>query len=180
MNRTFAALLALAAALPLATSARAQRTPVSLEPRAGLSTPIGITRGDQKTALVLDGDLIVALNPMVSVYGGYAWSRAVSAVADSAHVTWRGWDAGVRLTLAPVGPYTPFVRGGLLYQKVRLETDGGTVLENDYATGVHIGAGVELPLGILGGRASVSPQASFNTVHDAQWIDAQVGLHIRL
>ena len=178
MNRTHAALLALALALP--SAARAQGTPFSLEPRIGFAAPIGITRGDQKTGLVLDGDLMVALNGMVAVYGGYARSRATSAEFDSAHVTWRGWDAGIRLTLAQVGPYTPFVRGGLLYQKVRLETDGGRAVENDYATGVHIGAGVELPLGILGGRASVSPQASFNTVHDAQWIAGQVGLHIRL
>jgi opacity protein-like surface antigen len=179
MKRTLAALAALALALPASARAGAQRTPISIEPRIGFAAPIGITRGDQKTGFVVDGDVIIALNGMVAVYGGYAWERATSADADSARITWRGWDAGVRLTLAEVGPYTPFVRGGLLYQKVRLKTDGGFVLENDYATGVHIGAGVELPLPILGGMASVSPQASFNTVHDAQWIDGQVGLHLR-
>jgi hypothetical protein len=180
MKRILAALPALAALACTAAPARAQRTPLSIEPRVGFAAPVGITREDQHTGVAVDGDLIVALNSLVSVYGGYGWMRATVRGADSVHVSWRGWDAGIRLTFTPIGPYTPFVRGGLVYQRARAETGAGVLGETRMKTGFHAGAGVELPLGFTGGRASVSPQVTFVDIQGVQTVNGQIGLHLRL
>lgn len=178
MHRTLRALLALVAAVSPPTAARAQRTPLSVEPRLGFFFPVSLTREDVKTGFTAGGDLIVRLTPLVSVYGGYEYQRTTFKAVDSAHVAWRGWDGGVRLTLSPWGPYTPILRGGLIYQQGRTVTDGGTVFDGGWATGFQAGVGMEL--GVLGERAAVVPQLSFNGLQDVQWFNAEVALHLRL
>ena len=171
-----AALCALAALLPHA--ARAQRVPISLEPHAGFLAPLGVTADDQKTGLAAGADLLVAINPLVSVYGGYTWQHAGVTGSDTAQVTYHGWDAGLRLTFSPVGPYRPFVRGGLVRRNGHLRTDGGVTAETGMTTGFNVGAGAEL--GLLGTHAALTPQLGFTNIEDAQWVTGEVGIHLRL
>lgn len=173
-----AALCALAAAAMLPHAARAQRTPISIEPHLGFVAPLGVTADEQKTGVAAGADLIVSINPLVSVYGGYAWQRAGVTGSDTAHVTYEGWNAGLRLTFSPIGPYRPFVRGGLVRRNGHLHTEHGVTAETGLTTGFNAGAGVEL--GLLGTHAALTPQLGFTNIEDAQWVTGEVGIHLRL
>lgn len=178
MKRTLAGLLALAAALSLPAAARAQLTPFSIEPRIGVAAPVATTADDEQTGLAIGGDVIYRITPLVSVYGGYAWQRANAAGADSVDLSFYGWEGGIRLTFSPIGPYTPFARGGLVYKRGKAETDGGQVFTGDNATGFEVGVGTEI--GIPRVPASLAPQVGFSTVQNDQWAYVQVGLHVRI
>ncbi|HEX8243536.1 MAG TPA: outer membrane beta-barrel protein [Longimicrobium sp.] len=177
MKRSLGALLALVAAV-LPRAAQAQRTPLSVEPRVGIVAPVGSTADEERTGFAVGADVIVRVTPLVSVYGGYAWQGAGVAGVDSVDVSFYGWSGGVRLTLEPWGPYTPFLKSGLVYKRGTADFDSGTTLVGDWATGFEVAAGVEL--GVLGGRAALSPQVGFSSVQNDQWAYVQVGLHVRI
>ncbi|HEX8694065.1 MAG TPA: hypothetical protein VF746_16710 [Longimicrobium sp.] len=64
----------------------------------------------------------------------------------------------------------------MLHQKAALAADEGS-LEGDFETGFQVGGGVDVR---LGNRLSFTPQASFNSIEDAQWVNVEAGLRIRL
>ncbi|MBV9111116.1 MAG: hypothetical protein JO306_17045, partial [Gemmatimonadetes bacterium] len=84
----------------------------------------------------------------------------------------------LRLTFSPIGPYRPFVRGGLVRRNGHLRTEHGITAQTGPTTGFSAGAGVEL--GLLGTHAALTPQLSFANIEDAQWVTGEVGIHLRL
>ena len=64
----------------------------------------------------------------------------------------------------------------MLYQKSAISGDGGS-LSSDSEVGFQVGGGVEVP---ISPRFSFTPQLSFNKVEDAQYVNIESGLRIRL
>jgi opacity protein-like surface antigen len=159
-----------------AAGAQAQTTQFSIEPRAGLSIPTGDLGEDVEVGLALSGDVIFQATPQLAIYAGYNHNTYAFKDTDEADAQIKGFDAGVRFSFAPMSGFTPFVKGGVLYQKAAISGDGGS-LSGDSEVGFQVGGGVEVP---ISPRFSFTPQASFNKVEDAQYVNVEAGLRIRL
>ena len=151
-------------------------TPFSIEPRAGLSIPMGDDSDDLEVGLAFTGDVLYQFTPQVAVYAGYNYNRFAFKDTDEADAEIKGFDAGVRFSLSPMAGFTPFLKGGALYQQAAITGDGGS-LSGDSEFGFQVGGGVEVP---ISPRFSFTPQASFNKVKDAQYVNVEAGLRIRL
>ena len=184
MKKTTVGLMTAVAALAIAGSASAQTgptTPFSVEVRGGVSLPGGDAGDVLETGFTVGGDVIFQATPMIGIYAGYNFNSygidSDDPDVENVDAEIKGFDAGVRVGFAGGSlPFTPFLKGGVLYQKAAL-TDGDASIEGDYETGFQIGGGIELP---LGNRISFTPQASYNSVEDAEYINIEAGLRIRL
>ena len=170
----FGILASLAAAGAHAQSA--PTTPFSIEPRAGLSIPVGDTGEDVEVGLALSADVIFQSTPQLGIYAGYNHNTFAFKDTDEADAQIKGFDAGVRFSFAPMSGFTPFVKAGVLFQKEAISGDGGS-LEGDNQLGFQAGAGADVP---ISPRLSFTPQASFNVVEDVQYVNVEAGLRIRL
>lgn len=159
-----------------AAGAHAQTTPVSIEPRAGLSIATGELGDDLEVGLALTGDVIVQATPRLALYAGYNFNTYALKDTDEADLEIKGFDAGVRFSFAPMSGFTPFLKGGVLLQKAALSGDGGSI-SGDNEVGFQVGGGVEVP---ISPRFSFTPQASYNKVEDAKYVNVEAGLRIRL
>lgn len=136
MKKSVFALAAVAAFA--AAGAQAQTTQFSLEPRAGLSIPVGDTGDDVEVGLALSGDVIFQATPQLAVYAGYNYNRYAFKDTDEADAEIKGFEGGIRFSLSPMSGFTPFLRGGALYQKAAITGDGGS-LEGDSELGFSVG-----------------------------------------
>ncbi|HEU4556252.1 MAG TPA: outer membrane beta-barrel protein [Longimicrobium sp.] len=159
-----------------AAGAQAQTTQISLEPRAGLSIPTGDMGDDVEVGLALTGDVIFQATPQIALYAGYNYNTYAFKDTDGVDAQIKGFDAGVRFSLSSMSGFTPFLKGGVLYQKAAISGDGGS-LSSDNEVGFQVGGGVEVP---ISPRFSFTPQLSFNKVEDAQYVNIESGLRIRL
>lgn len=174
MKKTILALGVLAAFA--GSGAHGQTTQISIEPRAGLSIPTGDNADGVDVGLSLTGDVIFQATPQLAVYAGYNYNRYAFKDTDEADAEIKGFDAGIRYSFAPMPGFTPFLKGGALYQKAAITGDGGS-LESDYQWGFNVGGGAEVP---ISPRVSFTPQATYNKVEDAQYVNVEAGLRIRL
>ena len=181
MKKTTIGFLAALAAVSVAGTAQAQlgpTTPFSVEVRGGLALPTGDDMDDLHAGIVFGGDVIFQASPMIGIYAGYAFqSWALENETEDLDFEIKGFEAGARLSFAQMaGGLAPFLKGGVLHQKSALSADDGS-LEGDYETGFQVGGGADVR---LGNRLSFTPQASFNSVEDSQWVNLEAGLRIRL
>jgi hypothetical protein len=151
-------------------------TPFSIEPRAGLSLPVGDLADEVDAGLALTGDLIFQATPQLALYAGYNFNTYAFKDVEDVDAQIKGFDAGVRFSFAPMSGFTPFLKGGAVYQKAAI-TDGGSSLNGDYRFGFQVGGGVDVP---ITPRFSFTPQAAFAKVDEAQYVNVEAGLRIRL
>lgn len=183
MKKGTIGLLAALAAVTAAGSAQAQlgpTTPFSVEVRGGLALPVGEDMDGLEAGLVFGGDVIYQASPMIGVYGGYAFQTWALEVEEEIDFRVHGFEAGARLSFSPMaGGLTPFLKGGVLFNQAELSDDseGTEDPESDWEAGFQLGGGVDYR---LGNRLSFTPQASYNSVEDAHWINLEAGLRIRL
>jgi opacity protein-like surface antigen len=146
-----------------------------VELRAGVSLPSGDMSDDVDAGLAVSGDVIYQVTPMVGAYAGYNLNHYGFKDTNDADAEVKGFEGGVRVTF-PSPNFTPFFRGGALYQKSSVSGSGVT-LSSDYELGFNLGGGVEVP---ITSRFSFTPQASFSKVKDAEYINVEAGLRIKL
>ena len=146
------AALFLAVAVPL--SVAAQRSPVSIEARAGLAFPSGALSSGQRD---LAADLgfavgmtaLIEMGPELSLYGG--WSRhgfgcpANFGCDVDGDFTSHGYEVGVEYILPHQTVMAPWLRAGATLHRFRYRA-GTFETETDPAAGFEIGGGVHIPL----------------------------------
>jgi hypothetical protein len=175
MKKNIVGMLAAFAAVAAVSTAQAQTSPISLEVRGGVSVPSGDLADDVNTGWTLSGDVLYNVTPMVAAYAGYNLNNYGFKDTDGANAELRGFEGGARVTF-PSPNFSPFFRGGALYQQSKISADN-TSITSDYELGFSLGGGVVVP---LGNRFSFTPQASFSKVKDAEYINVEAGLHIKL
>ncbi|HEX8694064.1 MAG TPA: porin family protein [Longimicrobium sp.] len=194
MKKTTSGLLAALAALSVAGTAQAQlgpTTPFSVEVRGGAALPQGDFGDGLDTGWGLGLNASYNFTPMLAVYAGYSFNSF--AVEDDgeefdADVNDRGFDAGLRAGFAPIGGFSPWVRGGLVFHEIEIEdNDSGLSATTDSNLGFEVGGGLSFP---LGPRISVTPGVSYTryTIDDedleedldVSHLKIDIGLHIRI
>ncbi|HEX7243325.1 MAG TPA: outer membrane beta-barrel protein [Longimicrobiaceae bacterium] len=186
MNRLTSALLAAAASVALASGAAAQSAlPLSFEVRAGAAIPTGDFAEGLSTGYTVGANAMFNFTPMLGVYAGYTlnsfgFDDDTGLLDDDVSLNVRGFDAGLRATLASGGSFAPFVRGGIVSYKGELSSDDGS-FSGDNEIGFEVGAGLDFP---LGRQISVTPGVSFTSVDfdddKVNFFRADVGLRFRL
>jgi hypothetical protein len=162
MNKITRGLLCVVAAVAFAAPAHAQLpnvTPFSFEVRGGLAFP--------------SGD-----------FGESAEDVGELDVND------QGFNAGLRLAIpTPLLPVDPYVKGGLVFNKLGFTFDGDDedFVDSDNSLGFEVGAGVGI---VLGPKLSFTPQVTYTRYEPkydgegddftVQHIRTDVGLRIRL
>ncbi len=210
----------LAAALLLAAlPAGAQTPPFGLEVRGRAAFPTGdFGEEDEGGAQVKTGwggsvAGFFHATPMLSVYAGYSHTRFGTDLGDleaqlelagfedaEIDIADAGLDAGVRAAF-PALAGGAFVRGGLVYHRVRLELSDDLEeafeefldpddLDSEWSLGWQLGAGLRVP---LGPRLSASFGAAYTayeprfeeqagteiTADDITYASVEVGLELR-
>lgn len=151
MKKIASGLLALAATAALAGNAHAQIpnfTPFALEVRGGVALPQGdLKEGDVfDTGYTTGANLTYHFMPSLGAYVGFtrnsfAFKESDGGDADVKFNT-SGIDAGLRLSVpTPLIPIDPFVKAGVIYHKVELDSKGGNAT-TDPELGFEVGAGV--------------------------------------
>ena len=197
MKKSTVGILAALAAVSLAGTANAQMgptTPFSVEVRAGAAIPTGDFADLVSTGWTVGVDGTFNITPMFGIYAGYSVSQfGVSddfeEVFGDGDITEQGFDAGLKATFGGGAlPFTPFLRGGLIYHKIGgdFEDEDVDAEDSDSELGFEIGGGVTFP---LGPRISVVPSASYlqwtpedegDEGIDVSQVKVQIGLNIRI
>lgn len=173
MKKSTIGMLAAVAAVGFAGTAAAQvtgpTTPFSVEVRAGAALPTGDFGDVVSTGWTVGVDGTFNITPMFGIYGGYSYSsyaldEELEELFGEADITEQGFDAGIKATLGGgTLPFTPYLRGGLIYHKLDGEFEDGDVDEGeelDYELGFEVGGGLMFP---LGPRISVTPSVSYTS-----------------
>jgi opacity protein-like surface antigen len=185
MKKTTAGLLALLATVAGASTVNAQSTapttPLAIEVRGGLALPTGDDADILSTGFTVGADVIFQATPMIGIYAGYNFNEFAfdDDLLDDANASIKGFDAGIRLGFptTSLGGFTPFLKGGVLYQSVEISDAGPLDGESDQEIGFEVGGGFEY---MLGQRVSFTPAASYNKVEDAKYVKVDLGLKVRI
>ncbi len=201
MKKSTVGILAALAAVSVAGTANAQMgptTPFSIGVNAGAAIPTGDFGDFASTGWTVGVDGTFNITPMFGIYAGYSLSQFTldeELFGDDVEgsLSEQGFDAGIKATFGGGAlPFTPFLKGGLVYHKLSADFDDiddedEDELETDSELGFEVGGGVMLP---LGPRISVVPSASY-----VQWtpgdqddddeinvssVKIQIGLNIRI
>jgi opacity protein-like surface antigen len=200
MKKSTVGILAALAAVSVATTANAQMgptSPFSFGVNAGAAIPTGDFGDLVSTGFTVGVDGTFNITPMFGIYAGYSISQFglngdFEDLLGEGDFTEQGFDAGVKATFGGGAlPFTPFLKGGLVYHKLTAEFEDEDLNEEDNDTdselGFEVGGGVTFP---LGPRISVVPSASY-----LQWtpgdqdeedeinvsiVKLQIGLNIRI
>lgn len=196
MKKSSLALLSLVAAAASAAPAQAQLpnvTPFSFEVRGGLAFPAGEFGEEEEgisveTGTTLGANATFHLMPLLGIYGGYTHNRFGVDGVDI-DVVDQGFNAGVRLAVpTPLIPIDPYVKAGVVFNKVSFEGDfvDEDEPDSDRSLGFEVGAG----LGIgIGPKLSFTPQVTYTRYEprfegegdgNLEHIRVDVGLRLRL
>lgn len=197
MKKSTVGILAALAAVSVATTANAQMgptTPFSFNVNAGAALPTGDFGDLVSTGWTVSADGTFNITPMFGIYAGYSFSQfGVSDdfedLVGEGDITEQGFDAGIKATFGGgTLPFTPFLRGGLIFHKIGgdFEDEDVESEDSDSELGFEIGGGVTFP---LGPRISVVPSASYlqwtpeedgDEGIDVSMVKVQIGLNIRI
>ena len=191
-------------AAALAQPAQAQTIlPLSFEARGGVVLPQGDLNDGASTGFTVGGAVHYRIAPMVSLYGGYDYSRfSVDDDSDfgnvDANLTDSGFRVGARFDV-PLGALTgvsPFVEGGATFNQtsVNLSDSGGgssVGVDSDRNLGYEVGAGLSFnvapKISLTPGVRYRSHTADFgddgeggDNKFDANYFSIDLGVHIRL
>lgn len=185
MKKAVSGVLAAAATLVFAGSARAQLipnfTPFSFEARAGAALPQGDFGDEVDTGTTFGGSATFHFAPLLGIYGGY------SQTSFGGDLDWQqsGFDVGLRASIPTlILPFSPWAKAGVVFYE--LENEQGS----DRGTGYELGAGlawsifpkITLTPGVsyltytVDDEGSTDPDAEI----DASQVRVDIGIRIRL
>jgi opacity protein-like surface antigen len=194
MKKSTVGILAALAAVSVATTANAQMgptTPFSIEVRAGAAFPTGDFGEGLNTGWTAGLTGQYNFTPMIGVYAGYqfaSFSTDDEEVGEDEDVNLndRGFNAGLRASLSPLAGFSPWVKGGLVYNELEFEVDGESVT-SDSKLGFEVGGGLAFP---LGPRISVTPGVTYTMYSfddedldldlDVSHLKVDIGLNFRI
>jgi len=176
----FAALLGMALGAFLPGQAEAQRA-VILEPRLGVTLPLGDLAGDRAEAGVIMGvEARMVLKDRVHAYTGmnrhtFRCPQSCAELGNNPRST--GFAAGLVLTFPTYQEAVWWTRVGAVSH--RFSSD---LIPGDMNLGLEVGGGVDIP---VNERLGISPTAGFISHGLAQGITARyltfgIGLHYRV
>lgn len=199
MKKTTRGLLCVVAAVAFAAPAHAQLpnvTPFSFEVRGGLAFPTGDFGesaedvGEVESGITVGANATYHFMPLLGIYAGYTYNRFGVEGLDELDVNDQGFNAGLRLAIpTPLLPIDPYVKGGLVYNKLGFTFDGDDedFIDSDNSLGFEVGAGIGIA---LGPKLSFTPQLTYTRYEPkydgegddftVEHIRADVGLRIRL
>jgi opacity protein-like surface antigen len=200
--RTFLAPAFVLGAAALAQPAHAQTIlPLSVEARGGVALPQGDFADGIGTGFTVGGAVHYRIAPMVSLYGGYDYSRfSTDSNADfggaDANVTDDGFRVGARFGV-PLGGLTgvgPWVEGGATLNKTSIhvsDSSSGLSFDSDRSVGYEVGAGLSFnvapKVSLTPGVRYRSHTANFGddgeggeSKVDANYFSIDLGVHIHL
>ena len=134
-------------------------TPLLVEGRVFAGFPTGdFGEGDDlETGVGFGVEAAYNVTPAIAVFAGYSRLRfGVEGGGDFDFVD-SGVNAGLRYTLPVVGSLVPYLRGGLVYHELEIDTPEGS-FGTDYGLGFDIGGGLAVP---LSPRFSIQPSISY-------------------
>jgi opacity protein-like surface antigen len=193
MKKSTVGILAALAAVSVATTANAQMgptTPFSIELRAGAALPTGDFGDGLNTGWTAGLTGQYNFTPMIGVYAGY---QIASFGADDEEagdedisVNDRGFNAGLRASLSPLAGFSPWLKGGLVYNELEIDVDGESVT-TDSQLGFEVGGGLAFP---LGPRISITPGVTYTMYSfddedldldlDVSHVKIDIGLNFRI
>jgi hypothetical protein len=180
--------LALAGGLIFSATALSAQTPrVSLELRPGVAIPTGdLEDMGVSTGIALGGDLMYSFSRSLTGYIGLSHDR-FSCDEDEGPctdpVTSTGGQAGLKFLMNRNGSVLPWLRAGLIGQKLRMGEDGSQ-FESDLSWGFEGGLGLDLD---LSSNFSLVPAINFRRYEadtagpgnfDARWLTGTLAAHI--
>lgn len=162
--------------LGMVTAAQAQ---LAVEGRVGVAIPSGDDFGDAaSTGFGFEGNVAYGVMPMLELYAGASWARfgvdSDEGEDVDADFTDLGFAGGARVNI-PAAMVQPWIRGGLIYNRLEISGEEGDVeasFKTDWGVGFEIGGGVAIPVAptivITPGirYRSYSPEASFGEFTD--------------
>lgn len=172
LRRVLAPALVLSAAL--ATTATAQSTlPITVEVRGGAAIPTGDFGDGASTGWGIGGTVRYAVAPTIELYAGYDhFDFSTDEELDETELDFgvqdQGLRAGGRFTFSTLGSVSPWVEGGLLFNRSSVSISDGTTTINvnsDWAPGFEAGAGFAVA---LSPRVSLTPGVRYR-FHEAEF-----------
>lgn len=143
------------------TEASAQAGELSLEFRGGYNFPMGdFDDSGAESQFGFGADMIVSLNPALSVYGG--WGRDqfdCENCGDDDSYHSQGFEAGMKLLAPREEGMLPWIRAGAIFHDLSGEI-GGVEFDSDNGFGFQGSVGVDIP---LTHSFSVSPALRFQS-----------------
>lgn len=177
--RNTLAIIAVGVSLLMAAPATAQESPFSLEARTGVTFPMGnLSDAGAESDLLFGLDAYLSVNPMFSLYGGYAYHRfTCDACADD--VTASGPRLGLKALLYTPGDALPWVRAGATFNQATGLAEGSS----DRTLGVELGAGIDYQ---VAQRLSIVPALRYETFstnfagaeESLSYLTLDLGLHL--
>jgi hypothetical protein len=149
-----------------ATALQAQETGTfSLELRGGAGLPTkDLGTADLNTGVNLEFTANVQVMPHLALYAGWDWANFAlkQDIGDYADVEDTGYAFGARFFAPSLGPVTPWLRAGGVYDHIELEGDDDDVdiLSADHTLGWEAGAGAAIA---LGSSWSLTPGVRYRT-----------------
>lgn len=171
--------LAAAAAALLAGPARAQIphiTPFAFEARAGIGVPTGDLNDATKPGFGVSGNITYHAFPLIGIYAGYGYNQFGVDGGDGTFKD-HGVDVGARLGIpTPLIPIDPYVKAGFIVHRLELSGAGIDDAKSDWGGGYEVGAGLGFGLG----PASLTPGVTYVHHQDISFVQADVGVRIRI
>jgi hypothetical protein len=160
---TAGALLLACLSIPCAASAQAGRT--SFEARIGATFPAGEFKDNGlETGLALGADLMYSLSPILTAYAGASRDafNCDRSEDECLRDYWSGgFQAGLKYLLQRTGDALPWVRGGVVGQKMDIGPR-----DSDLSLGFEVGGGIDF---------DISPQLALVPALHFRRYEADVG-----
>ena len=170
LQATRSQLFHLVLALALTAGALSAQGPLSLEVRAGGAAPVGSfhSRTGAAAGASFGAHFTYVRSARRAFYVGFSQHRfgCREGCLPGGDLVSTGWGLGTRLTLSPLSAVAPWLRAGMVFDRVesrpRADTEGGARTVSDLSLGGEVGGGATVR---LGPRLSATPGVRYTLLN---------------